>query len=221
MYRDAGGLRQMLVRATEALFGAGVMQFSGHGNLSARLDGDRMLLTTKGVIRGLTVDDFAVVSLDGELLEGAMDPASREIIGMHTGVYRSREDARSVIHTHSPYATTFALAHEPLPCAYEALLRHGCAGDIPIAAWAPRGSEASVSNIVAQIEQHPDVPAVLLANHGLLAFGRDPIQAAGFVVAMEEAALLTLQARALGGAKPFPSGALDREREHMRAHGSL
>ena len=214
-------LRQMLVRAVETLFATAVMQHSGHGNLSARLDGDRILLTNKGVIKGLTVDDLAVVSLDGEVLEGRMDPASREIIRMHTGVYQTREEVGAVIHTHSPHATAFALAHEPLPCVYEALLRHGVADAIPVAAWAPRGSEESVRNIVAELEAHPDAPGVLLANHGLLGFGRDPLQAAGIVVAMEETAVMTLHARALGGAKPFPPGALEREREHMRRFGSV
>jgi L-ribulose-5-phosphate 4-epimerase len=197
------------------------MQYSGHGNLSVRLDGDRLLLTTKGVIRNLTIDDMAVVTLDGEVVEGTMEPASREIIGMHTGVYRTREDVGAVIHTHSPYATTFAVAHQPLPCTYEALLRQGIAEPIPVAGWAPRGSEASVRNIVAELEQHTDVPAVLLANHGLLAFGHDPLAAGQLVIAMEEAAMLEISARALGGAKPFPPGALDREREHMVRHGSL
>jgi L-fuculose-phosphate aldolase len=86
--------------------------------------------------------------------------------------------------------------------------------------WAPRGSPESVGNIVRQIELHPSVPAVLLANHGLLAFSRDPLATAQLIIIMEEAAELTLRARGLGGAKNFPPGALEREREHMRSFGS-
>jgi L-fuculose-phosphate aldolase len=206
---------EKLIAAADALFVAGVMQHSGHGNLSARLNRDRIVITSRGTIRNLTPDDFAVVTLEGELLEGELEPVNAEIVRMHTGVYAVREDAGAVIHTHSPYATSFALAHQPLPCVYEALLRHGVADDIPVAGWAPRGSEASVANIVEQLRQHPRVPAVLLANHGLLAGGRDPQHAAQFVVAMEETAVLALNARMLGGAQPFPEGALEREREHM------
>ncbi len=103
---------------------------------------------------------------------------------------------------------TSALAHQPLPCAYEALLRFGVTEDIPVADWAPRGSQESAANIVKQIEQHPTVPAVLLGNHGLLAFGHDALYAAMVIISMEEAAELTLAARTLGGEKRFPAGAL-------------
>ena len=72
-----------------------------------------------------------------------------------------------------------------------------------------------MANIVQQVEGHPTVPAVLLANHGLLAFHEDPIQAARLIMVMEEAAEMTLEARKLGGQKPFPSGTLEQERERM------
>jgi L-fuculose-phosphate aldolase len=218
--RDVNEAKKLLIEAAETLFTTGVMQFSGHGNLSARLDADRIVITSRGTIRSLTPADFAVVTLSGEVLDGHLEPANAEIVRMHTGVYGVREEAGAVIHTHSPHATAFALAHEPLPCVYEAVLRQGVAEAIPVAAWAPRGSEESVSNIVAELEQHPGVPAVLLANHGILASGRNPLAAASFVVAMEESALLTLQARALGGARGFPAGAIERERAHMARFGS-
>jgi L-fuculose-phosphate aldolase len=191
------------------------MQHSGHGNLSARLDDERLVITSTGSLRSLGVADFAVVTVDGQLLDGRLEPTTAEIVAMHTGVYRARPHAQAVIHTHSPQATAFALAHEPLPCAYEALLRHGVAEPIPVAAWAPRGSAASVEHIVEQLVRHPATPAVLLANHGLLASGAGPLQTAQLVIAMEEAAGMTLAARALGGAQPFPAGALEQEQAHM------
>ena len=134
---------------------------------------------------------------------------------MHSCVYRERADVGAVIHTHSPRVTSFALAHEPLPCAYEALLRFGVTADIPVAAWGPRGSQESINNIVRQLQLDSLTPAVLLANHGLLAFGRDPVSAAILIIAMEEAAELTLDARVLGGEKPFPPGALEKERKQI------
>ena len=72
-----------------------------------------------------------------------------------------------------------------------------------------------------QIEQHPTIPALLLGNHGLLAFGRDALYAAMVIISMEEAAELTLDARILGGEKPLPADALERERKHMQQFGSL
>ncbi len=57
-------------------------------------------------------------------------------------------------------------------------------------------------------------------NHGLLAFSRDPLATAQLITIMEEAAELTLDARSLGGEKPFPADALARERKHMQQSGA-
>src|SRR5918911_1646086 len=181
-------LREQLVQAAHLLFRAGVMSHSGHGNMSARLPGtEQMLLTSGGTIDSLKPEQLTLVTFDGETVEGTLSPVTREIVGMHSCVYRTRANVGAVIHTHSPHVTSFALAHEPLPCAYEALLRFGVTSDIPVAAWGPRGSQESVNNIVRQLELEPTIPAVLLANHGLLAFGSDPLAAAILIVAMEEA----------------------------------
>jgi L-ribulose-5-phosphate 4-epimerase len=214
-------LREQLVQAAHLLFQAGVMSHSGHGNMSACLpQAEQMLLTSTGHITHLTQDQLASVTFDGEVIEGALDPTTREIVAMHACVYRERPDVQAVIHTHSPHVTSFALANLALPCVYEAMLRFGITEDVPVAEWAPRGSQESVTNIVAQLQQHPTVPAVLLGNHGLLAFSRDPLLTAQLIIIMEEAAELTLRARTLGGEKPFPADALDREYRHMRQFGS-
>ncbi len=213
--------REQLIQAGRMLFQAGVMSHSGHGNMSVRLpEAEHMLLTSVGLLSNLAVEQLTVVTFDGDVIEGTLDPTTREIVGMHAGVYRTRPNVKAVIHTHSPHVTSFALAHQPLPCAYEAFLRFGVTDDIPVADWAPRGSRESVANIEVQLEQHPTVPAVLLGNHGLLAFGRDPLSTVFLIIAMEEAAELTLHARTLGGEKGFPAGALEREREHMRQFSS-
>jgi L-fuculose-phosphate aldolase len=215
-------LREQLVQAARRLAESGVLSHSGHGNMSARLpEPGRLLLTNVGTLPGLTAERLAVVSFDGELIEGQLDPGAREIVGMHAAVYRERPGAGAVIHTHSPQATAFAVAHAPLPVVYEAFLRFGITADIPVAAWAPRGSAEAVAHIADQLRAHPDVPAVLLGNHGLLAFGADAPAAAQLVIILEEAADLTLKARQLGGEREFPPGALEREREHMRQFGSL
>ena len=215
-------LREEIVQAAHMLFHAGVMSHSGHGNMSVRLPGtEQMLLTSGGTIDHLKPEQLTIVTFNGEIVEGTLSPVTREIVGMHSCVYRERADVGAVIHTHSPRVTSFALAHEPLPCAYEALLRFGVTADIPVAAWGPRGSQESINNIVRQLQLDPMTPAVLLANHGLLAFGRDPVSTAVLIIAMEEAAELTLDARVLGGEKPFPPGALEKEREHMQRFGSL
>ncbi len=213
--------REQLVQAARRLDQSGVLSHSGHGNMSARLpEPGLMLLTSVSHLTHLTQEQSVIVTFDGEVVEGTIDPTTREIVGMHSCVYREREDLHAVIHTHSPRATSFALAHQPLPCVYEAFLRFGITEDIPVAQWAPRGSPEAVASIVQQLKAHPTTFALLLANHGILAFSSDPLATAQLIIIMEESAQLTLDARAIGGAKPFPPGALAQERQHMQRFGS-
>jgi len=204
-----------LVAATRHLFTSNVMSHSGHANLSARLDGDRFVLTTTGMVRDLRPDQVATVNLDGEVLEGVLGPENAEIIAMHSVIYKARNDVGAVIHTHSPSATAFALANRSLPCRAEPLLRFGQAEPVPVVEWGPRGSDVSVRGIGRAIQQHPNTSAVLLANHGLLAFGADPLGTARLVVAIEEAAEAELAAESIGGAVDFPAGALEAVRASM------
>ena len=208
-------LRQQIIEAASHLFDTGVMSHSGHANLSARIDDTRMLLTTEGVVRNLTADKLAVVSFDGQVEDGSLEPTNAEIIPMHAEVYKVRPDIRAIIHTHSPHATAFALANTPLPSRYEALLRFGQDEAIPVVPWAPRGSETSIRGILEVLNHHPYTQAVLLGNHGLLAFGATPIAASIFIAAMEEGAEAEIDATPLGGAKDFPTGALEDVRRSM------
>lgn len=200
--------RQAVADAAASLFNAGVMSHSGHANLSTRV-GDAMLLTTGGVVRGLTPDGLALVGLDHTVLEGDLDPANAEIVAMHTELYKARPDIGAVIHTHSPHLLAFALANRPLPDRYEALLRFGQAEEIPVVPWAPRGSARSVGGIIDLVRERPCTQAVLLANHGVLVFGPTVEAAAQLLVVLEEAAEAELRAGDLGGAHDFPPGALD------------
>jgi len=198
-----------LVAAAERLFITGVMSHSGHGNLSARLDDDRMLLTATGVLGGISTDDFAIVGLDGTEHDDRLQPGSREIVGMHAVVYRERPEVGAVIHTHSPALTGFAVAGRALPARYEAVLRSGQATDVPVVPWAPRGSPEAVAGIAAALRADPHTRAVLLGNHGLLAFGPGPSAAADLVIALEEGAEAEWRAAALGGSSPLPPDALE------------
>lgn len=118
--------RSRLVDAALALARSGVMSHTGHVNLSARIDAEHMLLTSRGTVAGVRADALA-----------------------------------------------------------EAL-----------------GAQAGTS-------------AVLLANHGVLAFARSPLAAAKLVIVLEEAAAAELRAATLGGAKDLPHGAFDDVRHSM------
>ena len=200
-----------LVEAARQLFVAGGMAHSGHANLSARLNAGHFLLTP-GFVRDLRPDQLATIGLDGRVLDGELLSTSSEIIAMHGVIYRARPHVGAVIHTHSPAATAFAVAHQPLPCRTEPMLRFGQAEDVPVVAWGPRGSDVSVRGIADVLDRRPTTAAVLLANHGLLVFGPDPAATAHLVVAIEESAEAEIAARAIGGAVDFPDGALEAVR---------
>ncbi len=212
---------EAIVAAARHLFSSGVMSHSGHANLSARLSDDRFVLTTTGMVRDLKPDQLATLNLQGDLVAGELAPENAEIVSMHAVVYSARPAVGAIIHTHSPSATAFALANRELPCRAEPLLRFGQAEPVPVVAWGPRGSDVSVKGIAAALREHPTTNAVLLANHGLLVFGRDPISAARLVVAIEEAAEGEIAATALGGAVDFPAGALGQVRESMARVGGV
>ncbi len=221
---QAEGARRGLVGAIRTLFGSRVMSHSGHGNISVRIGTSDRILYTKGELLvppstgdtslrpRVVSDEHVVYSLDGELIEGTPNPLTGLVIRMHTEIYRLRPDVGAVIHTHSPAATSYALAATPLPARYEALLVHGQAVDIPVAPWGPRGSDQAVQGIVRTFAEHPLTQAVLLANHGLLVAGDDAAHAARLVVAIEEAAVSTLGAAPLGGARELPPEARDEPR---------
>lgn len=216
----AGRPGDAVVAAARHLFVAGVMSHAGHANLSVRVASDAFSLTTTGMVRDLRPDQVARVGVDGEVTEGDLAPENAEIVAMHAAVYRLRSEVGGVIHTHSPAATAFALAHRELPCRVEPLLRFGQAEAVPVAPWGPRGSEVSVRGIATALQERPATSAVLLANHGLLAFGADVMAAARLVVAIEEAAEAEIAAVPLGGAVDFPAGALQQVRASMARAGS-
>jgi L-ribulose-5-phosphate 4-epimerase len=210
--------RQAIVDAAQLLARTGVLSHSNHGNSSVRLpDGSSMLITGMSSLLNVTPESLAVLGLDGNVLDGQLASTSAEIVSMHAVVYRLKPDVNAVIHTHSPMVTTYAMAHRPLPIHYEGLLRLGVSEDIPVAAWGPRGSPESIAHIEETIGRHPLALAVLLANHGLLAFGEDQPRAAQLIIAMEEAAEMMLLAERIGGSQSFPPGALEQVRARLRA----
>lgn len=214
--RTADTAREILDAASR-LVRAGILSPSLHGNISARVSGtDHLLLTSHSALDRVTVRDLALLDTGGRLLEGFLDPSTHEIVQMHTAVYRLRRDVGAIIHTHSPAATAFALAGRPIAPCYEALIRMGVTQDVPVAAYAPRGSEAAVGNILSVAQ--PGVWAVLLANHGVLAFGRDVVHAVRVAISVEEAAHMAILAEAIGGARPIPQELIDRAQERAAAY---
>jgi len=196
------GLRQAVVDNANFLVRIGAISMSHHGNFSVRVPNtDTILLTATSSFDNLKPENLALLDFDGNLLEGEINPTNAEIVHMHAIVYKERPETGAVVHTHSTYATSFALASRSLGCSYEALVRQDMTDGVPLAQYGPRGSTESVANIAAALSAVKSAKAVLLENHGVLAFGPDPAAAARANLIVEEAAQMAIYAEVLGGAK--------------------
>jgi len=198
-------LRQAVVDSANFLVRIGAISMSHHGNFSVRVPNtDTILLTATSSFDNLKPENLALLDFDGRLLEGEINPTNAEIVHMHAIVYKERPETGAVVHTHSTYATSFALASRSLGCSYEALVRQDMTDGVPLAKYGPRGSAESVANIAAALSEVKSAKAVLLENHGVLAFGPDPAAAARANLIVEEAAQMAIYAEVLGGAKNIP-----------------
>lgn len=140
-----------------------------------------------------------------QLREGNPDSIIRAIAPVIAGLLNARPEIQSVIYTQSPNLTAFAVARRPLPVVYGFGLLRRTPHDLPVT----RGQRQLDSAAVLEaLLRNPRSPAVLLANRGVLVFGRDtPIALAKVVVSLEESAGIIINAVALGGVQPFPPGA--------------
>jgi len=201
-------LVDQVIDAAARVVESGAISANGHGNISIRVPGaEEMYFTAAPSLHNHPREAVVRVGLDGTLLEGNLPPIQGAVVAMHTAMYADRAEVNCVLHTHSPYATAFAVAHRPIGCWNEALAMFGLPTGVPVAGYGPRGSDVAVANIRAAVV--PGVPAVLLANHGVLVFHRSPdlaILAGGII---EEAAQAGINAGSIGGPVEIP--------EEMRA----
>ena len=205
MAMDERSLKEAVIEAANLLVRRDVVSLSRHGNFSVRIPNtDTVLLTATSSFDNLRPENLALLDLEGRLLAGEIDPSSAEIIHMHAVVYKHRPEVGAVVHTHSPYATGFALAGRAIECSYEALVRFDMADGVPLARYGPRGSPEAVRNIADALTSAREIKAVLLQNHGVLAFGTNPAAAARANLIVEEAAQMAIYAETLGGAKLIP-----------------
>ncbi len=196
-------LVDQVIAAAGIVLAGGAISHNGHGNVSLRVAGaDEMYFTSAPSLRGLTAAGIARVGLDGQLREGNLPPIQGAVVAMHTAMYADNPEVGCVVHTHAPYATAFAVANRPIDCWIEALAMFGLAAGVPIAGYAPRGSDEAVANIRRAVL--PGNPAVLLANHGVLVFHRNIDLAVLALGVVEEAAQATINAHAIGGAVAIP-----------------
>jgi len=182
---------------------SGAIGANMHGNVSIRPPGaDEMYFTAGPSMREHPGELVVRVGLDGVLREGTLPPIQGAVVDMHIARYVDEPTIGCVVHTHAPFATAFATANRPIGCWIEALAMFGLESGVPLAGYGPRGSQQAVALIREALA--PGVPAVLLANHGVLVFHRTPELAILVNGVVEEAAAAGYRARALGGPVELP-----------------
>jgi L-fuculose-phosphate aldolase len=168
------------------------------GNLSVRLDKNSILTTPTGMSKGLLKPEHMVlVDLQGRKLEGAFQPSSE--IEMHLTVYKHRPDVGAVVHAHPCVATGIGCSGTGLtePVCSELVLT---LGEIPLAPYAPPGTSALSDSLRPFIAGHD---AILMQNHGVVAYGATLSQAYFNMETVEHTARITLVSRLLGSMKPL------------------
>jgi L-fuculose-phosphate aldolase len=203
--------RAAVATAALRLWEAGLVRGTA-GNISAR-DGDLVAVTPTGMdYRRLDHGSVPVVDLDGRVVDGGLAPSSE--LPLHLAVYRARSDVGAVIHTHSTFATTFAVLGEELPAVHYLLAHAG--RRVRVAPYATYGTGELGGACVAALAADR---AVLLANHGLVAVGSGLDRALLVAEAVEEVAELCWRARCLGTPVVLPDAEMDRVARAFERYG--
>jgi len=184
------GLRQAIVSVARRASEQGLNPGKS-GNVSARTEGGFLVTPSGKSYLHLGVDDLVFVN-DAGKPGGAGIPSSEW--RLHRDVYARHADARAIVHTHSPYATTLACLRRAIPAFhYEVALAGG--NDIRCCGYATFGTQELSDLALAALEGRK---ACLMANHGVVALGVDLDAAAGLAEKVEALARLYWQAVQLG-----------------------
>jgi len=156
--------------------------------------------------------DIAVVDFEGRQVDGPWKPSSET--PMHLALYRGRPDVGAVVHTHSPFATTFACLGREIPAVHYLLAMAG--GRVPCTPYVPFGTEELASSALAGIGGGH---AVLLGHHGLVAVGADMAEAFAVAWAVEFAAEIAWRASCLGSPPEIPQALMEDAVARMARYG--
>jgi L-ribulose-5-phosphate 4-epimerase len=163
------------------------------GNVSGR-DPETSLVVIKpsGVrYEQLTPENLVVVDLEGNVVEGDLKPSTDT--ETHLYIYRHRPELFGVAHTHSVYASIFAVLGKPIPPYLTASAMFG--GEVPMGGFVPIGGEAIGKEIVAKIGKSL---AILMQNHGVFTVGNSATRATKMAVEVEDVAKISYYAMLAG-----------------------
>ncbi len=187
---------------------------SNDGNVSVRLDAERLLTTPGGVSKGFMSPDMLVITdYEGRKLAGERDPSSE--LPMHLAVYRRRPDVTAVVHAHPPVATGFAVAGIPLDRAVLAEVVTTL-GSIPIADYGTPSTQELADAVDRHIAAHD---GLLLANHGAITVADGLMRAYYKMETIEHFARISVVARILGRERLLSREEVDRLQELRGTYG--
>ncbi len=192
MVRTESELRQEIVEIGRWIHRLGFVA-AYDGNISARLDNYRILSTPTTISKGMMApDDLVVVDYEGKKISGRRNVTSE--IAMHLLVYRRRSDVQAVVHAHPPTATGYAAAGLSLNKALvsEVVLSLGC---IPLAGYGTPGTPELTEALAPLVNSYD---ALLMANHGVVTYGGDLMQAYFRMETVEHFAKISLVTELLG-----------------------
>lgn len=171
-----------LVQAMQYLHSVGLNTGSA-GNASCRASGQKYLITPSGIEpTALSSDSIVRMPPSAASATSGLKPSSEA--GMHEAIYVARPDIRAIVHTHSPYATALACTRKPIP-AFHYMVAIAGGDSIRCAPYATFGSKELSDYAVVALRGRK---ACLLANHGVLALGADPLAAAMLALEVEQLA---------------------------------
>jgi Ribulose-5-phosphate 4-epimerase and related epimerases and aldolases len=198
-------LREELVRLHQELPRHGLAVWTG-GNVSARDPETGLVAIKPSGIRypDLTAERMVVVDLDGQIVEGTLQPSSDT--ASHLYIYRHRPEINGVVHTHSRYATAFAAVGRSIP-VYLTAQADEFGGEIPCAGFAFIGDDSIGALVVEGIGRSS---AILLKNHGVFTIGRSAQAAVKSAVMVEDIAATVWAALQIGNPDVLPDDAVER-----------
>jgi L-fuculose-phosphate aldolase len=198
-------LRQKLVEIGRRIYDNGFVAASD-GNISARLEDGTILTTPTMVCKGrMTEDMLVLVNINGDKLRRDERNPSSEF-SMHKEIYQLRPDVHAIVHAHPPFGTGFAVANVPLdkPLLSEVILTLGC---VPLTTYGTPSTRELADSLSPFIPHHD---ALLLANHGAVAYGPDLEMAYARMETLEHFAKITLIARIVGQPRELPPDAIEK-----------
>lgn len=181
------------------------------GNISCRLDGERVLCTPTSICKGrMQPADLCVVDLQGHAQRGHRPPTSE--IRLHLAIYDNNPQTGAVVHCHPPHATAFAISRMSLPTGLLAEAEYYL-GEIPTLDYRDPGT----AEFAALIAPHAGTRrCAILRNHGAVSWGGDLERAQRWMEVLDACCHTIILAKNLGGFSPLPGDAIIRLRKAGR-----